>query len=75
MEGGREGVTTMSNVTIVTTRHDNGMTVVCEAVNQALFISQSASVIISVYCEYGRPEACLSVYCEYVRPEACLSVH
>ncbi|XP_072423539.1 nephrin [Chiloscyllium punctatum] len=49
MEGGREGVTTMSNVTIVTTRHDNGMTVVCEAVNQALFISQSASVIISVY--------------------------
>ncbi|XP_059497247.1 nephrin [Stegostoma tigrinum] len=49
MDGGQGGVTTVSNVTFVTGRQDNGMTIVCEAVNEALFISQSVHVVINVH--------------------------
>ncbi|XP_067837703.1 nephrin, partial [Heptranchias perlo] len=43
------GTITISNVTLTVTRQDNGMSIVCEAVNEAVFVTKSASVVIKVH--------------------------
>ncbi|XP_078392327.1 nephrin [Cetorhinus maximus] len=42
------GVSTISNVTVTTSRQDNGMIIVCEAVNEAVFMTRSASIVLKV---------------------------
>uniref|UniRef100_UPI00398EBCB7 nephrin n=1 Tax=Pristiophorus japonicus TaxID=55135 RepID=UPI00398EBCB7 len=43
------GVTTVSNVTLTATRVNDGMSIVCEALNEAVFVTKSASAVIKVH--------------------------
>nr|XP_032835441.1 nephrin-like isoform X1 [Petromyzon marinus]XP_032835443.1 nephrin-like isoform X1 [Petromyzon marinus]XP_032835444.1 nephrin-like isoform X1 [Petromyzon marinus]XP_032835445.1 nephrin-like isoform X1 [Petromyzon marinus] len=52
-EGPNGGHVTVSNLTYTVTREQNGMTLTCEAANEALFTTRSATRVVKVYY---RPE-------------------
>ncbi|XP_041038539.1 nephrin-like, partial [Carcharodon carcharias] len=64
------GVSTISNVTLTTSRQDNGIIIVCEAVNEAVFMTRSASIVLKVHCEYERPEARVKAHRKQARGQS-----
>lgn len=51
LQAAHGGMITVSNITYTARREDNGLSLICEAFNEAILYAKSATVTLRVQCE------------------------